>query len=233
MTTNEASARQSTRRSGQESTKIERRTLIAGGLAALLAAACSSPTETTSPRLSSSGLLMAGERDEEKGEGRDAPGDLFIVLLKGLYQPVPLGQGPHDNLGLSKVNLNDGTYSRTKIYPIFGIPGSGMQDKAIGNFYVQFKGKFAVYDLPGGAIVMSFDPRPVGVPPGFNGFVPFPDGMGGTYLEGTFELTILETTGIYRAFHAGHNHMVDRLHKLANGSFDEFCFCNISTYQFP
>jgi hypothetical protein len=27
--------------------------------------------------------------------------------------------------------------------------------------------------------------------------------------------------------------MVDNLHQLADGSFDEFCFCNISTYQFP
>jgi hypothetical protein len=74
----------------------------------------------------------------------------------------------------------------------------------------------------------------VGAPPGFNGFVPFPDGMGGIFLEGTFELTILEATGIYRAFQGGHNHMVDRLHQLANNAgFDEFCFCNISQYQFP
>jgi hypothetical protein len=44
---------------------------------------------------------------------------------------------------------------------------------------------------------------------------------------------ILEATGIYRDFQGGHNHMVDRLHQLANGSFNEFCFCNISQYQFP
>ncbi len=29
------------------------------------------------------------------------------------------------------------------------------------------------------------------------------------------------------------NHMVDKLHKLADGRFDELCFCVISTYQFP
>jgi hypothetical protein len=42
-----------------------------------------------------------------------------------------------------------------------------------------------------------------------------------------------QATGIYRSFAGGHNHMVDRLHNLANGSFDEFCFCIISQYQFP
>ena len=80
---------------------------------------------------------------------------------------------------------------------------------------------------------MSFNGAPVDASLGFNSLVPFPDRKGGNFLEGTFELTILEATGIYRAFHGGHNHMVDRLHQLANGSFNEFCFCNISQYQFP
>jgi hypothetical protein len=61
----------------------------------------------------------------------------------------------------------------------------------------------------------------------------YPHGSGGQFDEGTFEPTILNATGIYRAFAGGHNHMVDRLHSLANGSFDEFCFCKISQYQFP
>jgi len=70
---------------------------------------------------------------------------------------------------------------------------------------------------------------------GYNNFstIAHPDGNGGQYLEGTFELKILEATGVYSAFAGGHNHMVDRLHALANGSFDESCFCNISKYQFP
>jgi hypothetical protein len=34
-------------------------------------------------------------------------------------------------------------------------------------------------------------------------------------------------------FQGGHNHMVDKLHQLANGQFDGFCFYNISTYQYP
>ena len=67
---------------------------------------------------------------------------------------------------------------------------------------------------------------------GFSG-ISHPDGHGGEFLEGTFEFTVLQATGIYRAFQGGHNHMVDRLHQLADGSFDEFCFCNISTYPFP
>jgi len=57
--------------------------------------------------------------------------------------------------------------------------------------------------------------------------------QGGHYLESTFKLVIFEATGAYSRFEGRHNHMVDRLHQLANGEFDEFCFCNISTYQFP
>jgi hypothetical protein len=184
---------------------------------------------TLADLLSSSGRVMAEERDD------DGPNDPFILLLKGIYQPVPAGHGPAQNLGLSlsTVDLDDGSYSRNQIYPIFGIRGSKDQDRAIGTFYVQFAGNLCAYDLPGGAIAMRFNSVPAGAPPGFNGFVPFPDGKNGTFLEGTFELVILEATGVYRAFQGGHNHMVDRLHALANGNFDEFCFCNISQYQFP
>ncbi len=186
------------------------------------------------------GALAALVASSKRGMAQDtnAPSDPFIVLLKGVYQPAPVGQGPKSNLGLTTVNLSDGSYSKTKIYAVFGISDSNNDDNhkaiAIGTFYVQFGGGgHCAYDLPGGAIAMRFLPAPAGAPPGFNGFVPFPDGMGGTFLEGTFELTIIEANGVYRAFAGGHNHMVDRLHLLANGSFDEFCFCNISTYQFP
>jgi hypothetical protein len=103
----------------------------------------------------------------------------------------------------------------------------------VGKFYVQFAGNLCAYNLPGGALAMSFDSIPAGAPPGFNGFLPFPDGMGGNYMEGTVELVILEATGIYRDFQGGRNHMVDRLHQLSDGGFSEFCFCNISQYQFP
>jgi len=201
---------------GQEPSNKQRRTFIGGSLAALAA----------SPLLLAPRRAMAGETD--------TPNDPFILLLTGIYQSVPAGKGP--KLGLSTVNLNDGSYSVTRIYPVFGISNEGGaidQDKAIGKFYVQFAGNLCAYDLPGGAIAMKFDSVPAGAPPGFNGFVPFPDGKGGQFLEGTFELKILEATGVYSAFQGGHNHMVDKLHQLASGQYDEFCFCNISTYQFP
>jgi len=207
MITDQALAKTSKSSSGQEPANKQRRTLIGGVIGGTLAAL-----------LSSSGRVMA--------EGTEAPNDPFIVLLKGVYQPVV--HGP--NLGLSAVNLNDGSYSRTKIYSVFGIPGSknddNHEDHAIGNFFVQFNGNLAAYQIPGGAIAMRFTGG------GFSG-VSHPDGHGGQLLEGTFELTVLQATGIYRAFQGGHNHMVDRLHQLANGSFDEFCFCNISQYEFP
>jgi hypothetical protein len=208
MTTNKASITHAEPGSGPEPINKPRRTFIGGAVAALLA---------------SSTRAMA---DDES-----TPNDPFILLLTGIYQPV--SHGPANNLGLTTVNLNDGSYSKTQIYPIFGVDGANDQKKAIGTFYVQFAGSRCAYDLPGGSIAMQFLPAPAGAPPGFNGFVPFPDGLGGAYLEGTFELNIVEATGIYRAFKGGHNHMVDRLHQLANGQFNEFCFCNISQYQFP
>ena len=196
---------------GQESTTMARRTVIGGALAALL---------------SSQGRV--------KAEETDVPGDPFILLLHGLYQPVV--HGP--NLGLSSVNINDGSYSTTKIYPVFGVPDSKNEDKqddgAIGNFYVSLKTNLCAYQLPGGAIAMQFTGG------GFPMIIP--DGSGGQYDEGTFELTILEATGVYSAVKGGHNHMVDRLHQLVAGpifggfpsaGYNEFCFCIISQYQFP
>ena len=188
---------------GQEPTNKQRRALIGGAMGGALVAL-----------LSSSGQVMAHEAD--------VPNDPFILLLKGVYHSVV--HAPH--LGLSTVTLNDGTYSTTKIYPVFGITGSGSDDdrEAIGNFFVSSKDGLCAYQLPGGAIAMQFTG---------GGFTPHPDGHNGTFLEGTFELTILEATGVYRVFKGGHNHMVDKLHNLADGSLDEFCFCIISTYPFP
>ena len=187
---------------GSESTNFGRRSLLSGALAALMA----------SPRLA-------------QAENARVPGDPFIVLLTGIYQPVPAGDGPASNLGLTTVDLNDGSYSATKIYPVYGIDGKDEDDKKpIGTFYVQFKGGHCAYDLPGGSLAMAFTA---------GGFTPHDDGHGGHYLEGTFELTILEATGVYSKFQGGHNHMVDRLHQLSTGQLDEFCFCNISTYPFP
>ena len=67
-------------------------------------------------------LLAAPARAVADDEGDDSTlGNPFILLLHGLYEPVPADQGP--NLGLTSVNLNDGTYSKTKIYPVFQAPG--------------------------------------------------------------------------------------------------------------
>ena len=196
---------------GDEPTNKQRRIFFSSAVAALAA----------SPLLVSPRRVMA----QKVGQQVDTPTDPFILLLTGIYQPVPVGKGP--NLGLTSVNLSDGSYSETRIYPVWGITNEGGvadQDRTIGNFFVQFAGNKCAYQLPGGAIAMQFTS---------GGFTSHSDGMGGFFLEGTFELTILEATGIYSVFKGGHNHMVDRLHQLASGQFDEFCFCNISTYQFP
>jgi hypothetical protein len=209
MITQQALINRSKLGSEQEPNNKQRRTFLRGSLTALLAA----------PLLASPRLVMATQTD--------APNDPFILLLAGIYQHVTSGP----NLGLSTVNLNDGTYSKTRIYPVFGIGnegGSTDQDGGIGNFYVQLHHPgttLCAYQLPGGAIAMQFTGGGFGTP--------ISDGMGGQYHEGTFELTILEATGVYQAFQGGHNHMVDRLHQLANGQLDEYCFCIISQYQFP
>lgn len=160
--------------------------------------------------------LQAGASD------RKQVADTFSILLSGKYRPVV--HGP--DLGLLQVDLSDGSFSRTKIFAVSGLPKEDGdhdrdrdKDKPIGKFYVQFGGMFAAYDLPGGAITMVFtgaDAKEV------------PDGQGGAYLVGTFDLNITEATGRYQSFVGGHNKMVDILHHLADGSFVEHCICIIS-----
>jgi hypothetical protein len=106
-------------------------------------------------------------------------GDTFSILLSGPYIG-PLEHGP--DLGLTQVDLSDGTFSTTKIFAVSGIPeeiighGNGATKKPIGNFYVQFAGSLAAYDLPGGALTMVFVDQ--------SNFKPVPDGQGGTYFVG-------------------------------------------------
>jgi len=170
----------------------------------------------------------AGSSPQDRG---GQPADTFSILLEGPYKHVV--HGP--DLGLSKVDLSDGTFSKTKIFPVSGLPeedsedgnrgGTGDRDgetkKRIGNFYVQFSDArgLAAYDLPGGALTMHFTEIKL---------KPVPDGQGGTYLVGTAELDITEATGIYQSFIGGHNTMVDILHMLPDGSFVEHCICIIS-----
>jgi hypothetical protein len=121
--------------SGQESTNIQRRAVIGGALVALV---------------SFPGRVMAKEK---------TPKDPFVLLLNGPYLPVV--NAP--DLGFSKVavDLNDGSFSTTKIFPVNveGIPCDANENTPIGNFYTQFAGDLAVYELPGGAIAMRFIPN--------------------------------------------------------------------------
>jgi hypothetical protein len=159
--------------------------------------------------------LLAGPELATAVEEAPKPAPL-AVLLKGLYSPVV--NGP--DLGLSTVDLSDGSYSTTKIYPIVGIPGHTNVLEAIGDFYVQFTGSLCAYDLPGGAIAMEFTPN--------SNTIFVDDGSGGSFLQGSFELTIPQANGAFRSFVGGHNRMVDNLHFLASGDVDEYCFCFIT-----
>jgi len=173
---------------------ISRRAAIGGGLAGL-----------------GSLLLFPGQLIGKQA----AEADSFVVLLKGFYQPV--AHGP--NLGLSAVDLNDGSYSTVGIYPVRGTPGNTNPSKAIGTFYVQFDGELCAYHIPGGSFAMRFTG---------SDFAFEDDKAGGQFLVGTFELKVVEATGIYRPFVGGDNHMVDRLHFHADGSVEEYCFCFVS-----
>ena len=155
------------------------------------------------------------------------PADTFLLLLDGPY--IPVAHGP--NLGLLQVDLSNSSYSTTKIYRVSDLPGdpnrgnrpdldAEKENARIGNFYAALGGDLPVaYDLPGGAMTMVFTA---------NNLMRIPDGQGGTLIVGTFELDITEGTGVYQSFVGGHNKMVDLLHRLADGTFVEHCFCIIT-----
>ena len=157
------------------------------------------------------------------------PADTFSILLSGPYKAVPVKPMVDcPQLGLLQANICDGSYSKTTIFAVSGLPGDGKRSgdgddsERIGTFYVQFAGDHAAYDLPGGALTMLFTA---------NNLAPAPDGQGGTYFVGTLDLDIVEATGIFQSFVGGHNKMVDILHQLADGTFVEHCFCVISRPQ--
>jgi hypothetical protein len=146
----------------------------------------------------------------------------FVILLSGVYEPVPARHGPKGNLGLTTMELSDGSFSKVKFYPINGLPGDKVQDKSIGTFYVQFNGMLCAYDLPGGSIAAMF----TGIHDVTTAYEESADGS--WTLDGTFELDILEATGVYRSFVSGHIHMVDILKfRAGDGTQLEDCFCNI------
>ena len=148
----------------------------------------------------------------------ELPANPFVILLRGTYKPVK--RCP--DLGLFQVNICDGSYLTVKIYSVSGLLEEDEEDReqVLGNFYVApGMGKPVAYDLPGGALTMVFTG---------NNLTPVPDGQGGTFLVGTFDLNITEATGVYQSFLNGHNRMVDILHRLADGTLVEHCYCVIS-----
>jgi hypothetical protein len=163
-------------------------------------------------------------------QGNPAPNDPVVLWLKGIYQPA--ANAP--NLGLPGINLNDGTWIVTEIHSVTTVPGSSSQKEAVvGHFYSQTTSALVAYDLPGGALLMQF----TGGSGPFGGWgSPIADGAHGYYYQETWELNILQGTGVYAPYTGGHNHMVDRFHSLngdflnnpAAGPFDENCYCIIS-----
>ena len=143
------------------------------------------------------------------------PSNPFVVLLEGTFVSPP---GVVPDLGLVLPNLNNGIYKTVPIYNIdSGVPGP--TDEAVGAFYALGGEDYFAYDLGKGALTAMMFASDV---------VVSSDGSGGIYIIGTYELDILEATGIYRSFAGGHIHMVDVLHRTAAGIFIEHCFCYIS-----
>jgi hypothetical protein len=170
--------------------------------------------------------LTLPESARSPRQPRELPANPFSVLLHGTYKPVK--RCP--DLGLVLWPC-DGSYSTTKIFPVSGLPEEHREhsnrgdrdcesETAIGNFYVSIGSMLPVaYDLPRGALTMVFTT---------NNVQRVPDGEGGTFIVGTFDLNITEATGVYQSFLGGHNKMVDVLHRLADGTFVEHCYCIIS-----
>jgi hypothetical protein len=157
----------------------------------------------------------------------ELPANPFSILLHGTYKPVK--RCP--DLGLFLVNPCDGSYSTTKIFPVSGLPEENREEswQSPGRSQLRRRdrqllrvdggGLPVAYDLPRGALTMVFTT---------NNVQRVPDGQGGTFIVGTFDLNITEATGIYQSFVGGHNKMVDVLHRLADGTFVEHCYCIIS-----
>jgi hypothetical protein len=155
------------------------------------------------------GLVLISGRTAKAHPPR---GDSFVVLLQGIYEPVV--RGP--DLGLSLVDLDDGSYSKCDVYRVSGLPGT--TTRAIGTFWVNFDVTLCAYRLPGGAfsaVVTEFHYE-------------FVEIGGELYQVGTAELVIPEATGIYRSFVGGSIHMEFMTHVIDEVTFDEHCLCFIS-----
>ena len=162
-------------------------------------------------------LLLPTSITRADGKGKAVPpSNRLFVLLEGTFQPA----GLVPDLGLELPNLNNGRYLKVPMYHLdSGVPGP--TDEAVGTFYALGGEGFFCYDLGKGALTAMMIM-------GTSVTERIPDGAGGVFINGTYELEILEATGIYRSFTGGHIHMVDELHVTAAGSFIEHCFCFIS-----
>ena len=147
------------------------------------------------------------------------PSNRIVVLLEGTFQPA----GVVPDLGLELPNLNNGAYQKVPIYNIdSGVPGP--TDEVVGTFYALGGEMLFCYDLGKGALTAKMID-------GTSVVERIPDAVGnGFSLVGTYELDILEATGIYRSFAGGHIHMVDVLHVTPGTPIVrvEHCFCFIS-----
>jgi hypothetical protein len=149
------------------------------------------------------------------------PSNPFVILLEGTFGLAKVEDVP--DLGLVLPDLKNGSYQTVPIYNVdSGVPGPS--DEACGTFYALGGEMLFAYDLGKGALTaMMID--------GTSVVERIPDAVGnGFSLVGTYELDILEATGIYRSFADGHIHMVDVLHVTPGTPIVrvEHCFCYIS-----
>ncbi|MEX2316504.1 MAG: hypothetical protein WD669_05085 [Pirellulales bacterium] len=155
--------------------------------------------------------LLAPSHALADDERRGARRETLVLLLHGIYEPVV--EDP--DLGLSSVDLDDGTYSKCDILRLSG--GPRPRSRRGGSFYVNFDVTLCAYELPGGAFAAVFDE-----------FVYEIVEIGGElYQVGTAELTISEANGSYRSFEGGTIHMEFITRMIDEVTFDEFCICFI------
>jgi hypothetical protein len=155
--------------------------------------------------------LIASSTALADGARRGAHREPFVLLLHGIYEPV--AEDP--DLGLSTVNLDDGTYSKCNIRRLSG--GPKPRSRGGGSFYVNFDVTLCAYELPGGAFAAVFDE-----------FVyEIVEINGELYQVGTAQLTISEANGVYRSLAGGSIHMEFITRMIDEVTFDEFCICII------
>lgn len=133
------------------------------------------------------GVLLSVPEKASAQEAPPASSDDFVVLLAGFYEPVT--NGP--DLGLSQVDLSDGSFVKTRIYRVSELPGGS--DQAVGTYYDNFFDKDA-YQLPGGAISATYLDFVIDEIVEIDGEV---------YEFGTAELVITEGTGIHKSWIGG------------------------------